>query len=580
MYSVEGGSGKSFIYDPVEKTIEVFRPDGSHDIIKKDNENYGITYQAMEDDTGYDFSKAEPDWELENRRAYWDAKEELDSRKDKEVDEIMAKIDELYLKSQEKEKAAAAKTTAQNRSLYGGYMQEIDPYGEFAEKIAKKGLTKSGYPQYDYEGFKQAFEAQAGDNMQNLRQLKAEIRAALQLAIATENEKLEEALLNYRTNLTKLEQEYLGHGVKQEGRMIRSPQEVEDEAVPYPLIIKKGEEEMRKLNEFLNVREAMNYRTRMSTPVMAAYSMNTQRSLTGYDKSNIIYEPEEQKTGLAIREHLEEKGAKLQWYRGQKAGESSIGIFDEKGQFVCMLQEGKDYYIDEDGKAKYYLSTLTGNDRLYSYLSAADRFEYLGGREKLNQLKEYAGESAEKEGTVSHAVISAMEEIGTDEELQQAIETSKKEGLGTQIWSALDNAWDSLVKGVSGADEAFENAGESLVKGVSGIDEAFASGGESLAKSWDDLGEVLTSKETKEALYYTLYSVLGVLSGGLTTILGSGNDDLDDAFMWINLTRMMAPTSWLPVPATVVEQIGSIVSKGGTIKDAIDYLMQQLFRKE
>jgi len=89
-------------------------------------------------------------------------------------------------------------------------MQEIDPYGEFAEKIAKKGLTKSGYPQYDYEGFKQAFEAQAGDNMQNLRQLKAEIRAALQLAIATENEKLEEALLNYRTNLTKLEQEYLG----------------------------------------------------------------------------------------------------------------------------------------------------------------------------------------------------------------------------------------------------------------------------------------------------------------------------------------------------------------------------------
>jgi len=46
--------------------------------------------------------------------------------------------------------------------------------------------------------------------MQNLRQLKAEIRAALQLAIATENEKLEEALLNYRTNLTKLEQEYIG----------------------------------------------------------------------------------------------------------------------------------------------------------------------------------------------------------------------------------------------------------------------------------------------------------------------------------------------------------------------------------
>ncbi|MBQ9992279.1 MAG: hypothetical protein IJP33_02480, partial [Firmicutes bacterium] len=49
-----------------------------------------------------------------------------------------------------------------------------------------------------------------GDNMQNLNQLKAEIRAALQLAIATENEKLEEALLNYRTNLAKLEQEYLG----------------------------------------------------------------------------------------------------------------------------------------------------------------------------------------------------------------------------------------------------------------------------------------------------------------------------------------------------------------------------------
>ena len=118
------------------------------------------------------------------------------------------------------------------------------------------------------------------------------------------------------------------------------------------------------------------------------------------------------------------------------------------------------------------------------------------------------------------------------------------------------------------------------MKGVSGIDEAFASGGESLAKSWDDLGEVLTSEETKEALYYTLYSVLGVLSGGLTTILGSGNDDLDDAFMWINLTRMMAPTSWLPVPATVVEQIGSIVSKGGTIKDAIDYLVQKFFDKE
>ncbi|MBQ9992278.1 MAG: hypothetical protein IJP33_02475 [Firmicutes bacterium] len=35
MYSVEVGSGKSFIYDPVVKTIEVFRPDGSCAIIKQ-----------------------------------------------------------------------------------------------------------------------------------------------------------------------------------------------------------------------------------------------------------------------------------------------------------------------------------------------------------------------------------------------------------------------------------------------------------------------------------------------------------------------------------------------------------------
>jgi len=200
----------------------------------------------------------------------------------------MAEVEALYLKSQEKERAAEAKTTAQNRNLYGGYMQEIDPYGEFAEKIAKKGLTKSGYPQYDYEGFKKAFEAQAGDNMQNLRQLKAEIRAALQLAIATENEKLEEALLNYRTNLTKLEQEYMGDGVKQEGRMTLSPQEVVDKAVSYSRIAKQGEEEgIKNLDELPNDREWTNLLLRRTADddsgiELQRFSYHRDNEMSGY----------------------------------------------------------------------------------------------------------------------------------------------------------------------------------------------------------------------------------------------------------------------------------------------------------
>jgi len=57
---------------------------------------------------------------------------------------------------------------------------------------------------------------------------------------------------------------------------------------------------------------------------------------------------------------------------------------------------------------------------------------------------------------------------------------------------------------------------------------------------------VLTSKETKEALYYTLYSVAAILSGGITMLAGNTeNDTLDNALQRISQIRMISPSSWM-----------------------------------
>jgi len=159
-------------------------------------------------------------------------------------------------------------------------------------------------------------------------------------------------------------------------------------------------------------------------------------------------------------------------------------------------------------------------------------------------MRSYAGDAANDENTVTHAVVSAMEALDSDKALRQEVETNKQQGLGAQIWDALNNAWDSLVKSVSGVDEAFKNAGESFIKGVSGIDEAVAAGGQALTKSTRDLKKVLSSEDTRNALWFALYSILAAHTGGLTTMISSGDKNLDEAWEKINNVRMISPSSW------------------------------------
>ena len=147
-FYLTGGSGKEFVFNPETANIGIREGDAIRYVLKGDD-NYGVTFSAMQADTGLNLTGIK---DMSYAADYAgqmvsndDALKNIYDTRDAELNKIRAQAEKVYQDSLIEQAKIKSTQASANKDLYTGYTKQSDLYGVHGERLAMLGLSSSGY---------------------------------------------------------------------------------------------------------------------------------------------------------------------------------------------------------------------------------------------------------------------------------------------------------------------------------------------------------------------------------------------------------------------------------------------------